>query len=183
LPFSATVAVFGERVTAISTTFTFTVAVFELSAFNAACTMTFADGGVEGAVYSPLAEIEPQAAPVQELLEILQVTAVSLVPVTLAVNCWVKVTPTDTALLGEIAIWTPPPPPELEPPPPQPIRRHRANTEVNKASDFIGVSVLKVRLTRATALHGCVSSTSTIGRNWERSSVAPKAIRRRGSQG
>ena len=50
----------------------------------------------------------------------------------------VKVTPTETVLLGDTAIWTPPPP-EPEPPPPQPMSAHRRHTEVNKASDLIQV--------------------------------------------
>jgi hypothetical protein len=42
-----------------------------------------------GAVYSPLALTAPQAVPLQPVPEMLQVTAVLVEPVTVAVNCCV----------------------------------------------------------------------------------------------
>ena len=45
-------------------------------------------GTADGAVYSPLVDIVPQAAPVQPLPATLQDTALFDVPLTVAVNCW-----------------------------------------------------------------------------------------------
>jgi len=45
-------------------------------------------GTTDGAVYSPLADIVPQVAPVQPLPATLQDTAVFIALVTVAVNCW-----------------------------------------------------------------------------------------------
>ena len=86
-PLRATVAVLGATVTVTFTTLTCTVADFVVSAFKVALTITFAVGGVEGAVYNPELEMVPQVAPVHPVLEMLHVTAVSLVPVTAALNC------------------------------------------------------------------------------------------------
>ena len=47
----------------------------------------FGFGALPGATYSPLDEIVPQAAPVQPLPTMLQVTAVFVVPRTVAANC------------------------------------------------------------------------------------------------
>jgi hypothetical protein len=47
----------------------------------------FGFGALAGATYSPLVEIVPQAAPVQPLPATLQVTAVLVVPRTVAANC------------------------------------------------------------------------------------------------
>ena len=47
------------------------------------------DGTVVGAVYSPPVEIVPQFVPPQPVPDVVQVTAVSEVPVMEAVNCWV----------------------------------------------------------------------------------------------
>jgi hypothetical protein len=44
---------------------------------------------VEGAVYKPVASIAPQVLPLHPVPAILQLTAVLLVPVTVAVNCCV----------------------------------------------------------------------------------------------
>ena len=44
-------------------------------------------GTVDGAVYKPLVDIEPQLAPVQPLAAMLQDTAVFVVLITVAVNC------------------------------------------------------------------------------------------------
>ena len=61
---------------------------FVLSAFEVAFTVTCAGLGiVPGAVYSPPELIVPQALPVQPAPAKLQVTFVSVVPVTAAVNC------------------------------------------------------------------------------------------------
>ena len=67
-----------------------TVAVADLvgSATLVAVTVTVAgDGIVPGAVYKPVELMVPHAAPVQPAPETLKVTAVFVVPVTVAVNC------------------------------------------------------------------------------------------------
>jgi len=62
-----------------------------LSATEVAVTITwFGVGGLPGAVYSPLAEIAPQAAPEQPLPATLHVTAVFVVPTTVAANCCLR---------------------------------------------------------------------------------------------
>jgi hypothetical protein len=71
----------------MSTTLKATDADIEVSAVKVAVTVTLDEGGVEGAVYSPVPEIVPQAAPLHPVPERPQVTAVLLVPVTVAVNC------------------------------------------------------------------------------------------------
>lgn len=45
------------------------------------------DGTVAGAVYKPVFEIVPQEAPLHPVPEMLQLTAVFVLPVTVAVNC------------------------------------------------------------------------------------------------
>jgi hypothetical protein len=58
------------------------------SAVEVAVTVTGAGvGTAAGAVYRPLDEIVPQVAPEQPLPARLQVTVVSVVPVTVAANC------------------------------------------------------------------------------------------------
>ena len=88
VPKFATVAVLGETTTVppeeAVVIVTFAEPDFVASACEVAVTVTCAGlGTVDGAVYSPLAEIVPLAAPPVTL----QVTAVFVVPVTLAVNC------------------------------------------------------------------------------------------------
>src|SRR6266478_2107501 len=87
VPKFATVAVLGETNTIpleTAVTVTFAEPDFVASACEVAVTFTCAGfGTVDGAVYSPLAETVPLAAPPVTL----QVTAVFVVPVTLAVNC------------------------------------------------------------------------------------------------
>lgn len=77
-----------------------------LSAFEVAVTVTSAGlGTAAGAVKRPLDEIVPQVAPEQPAPLRLHVTAVSVVPVTVAVNCWVA--PTSTcAAPGDMLILT-----------------------------------------------------------------------------
>jgi hypothetical protein len=65
------------------------VADFVGSATDVAVTDTCAGlGTAGGAVYRPLVEIVPQAAPLQPLPATLHETAVFVFPVTVAVNCW-----------------------------------------------------------------------------------------------
>ena len=59
-------------------------------------------------MYKPLLEIVPQAAPEQPEPETLQFTAVLLVPLTVAVNCCIRVTPTEVVPLGVILTLIPP---------------------------------------------------------------------------
>lgn len=76
-----------------------TVAVsdFALSACEIAFTVTLPPvGTVAGAVYKPVALIVPKLAALAELLDKLQVTAVFVVPVTVAVNCCVWPVCTET---------------------------------------------------------------------------------------
>jgi hypothetical protein len=71
-------------------------------------------GTVFGATYKPVAESEPQTEPVVPQASC-QVTAVLLVPVTLAVNCKVwKVSIFETSVLMDtvIGVLDPPPPPQ-----------------------------------------------------------------------
>ena len=77
-----------------------------LLAFEVAVTVTAAGlGTAAGAVKRPLEEIEPQAAPEQPVPLRLHVTAVSVVPVTVAVNFCVA--PTSTfAVLGDMLMAT-----------------------------------------------------------------------------
>src|SRR5581483_2609149 len=72
-----------------------------------------------GAVYRPEVEIVPHAAPEHPEPATVQSTAVLLVPVTEAVNCWVSVTPTDVLPLGVMLtlMGCGPGPPLLPPPP------------------------------------------------------------------
>jgi hypothetical protein len=84
-----TVAVVGEMVTAIWLVIV-TMAVPDLlgSACDVAVTTTFDGvGTLAGAVYRPDALIVPQPVPLQPAPERLHVTAVLVVPVTVAVNC------------------------------------------------------------------------------------------------
>lgn len=72
-------------------TVTTAVSDFEVSAEEVARTVTCAGlGAAEGAVYTPVEEIVPHAAPLQPLPLTLQVTAVLVLPATVAVNCWVS---------------------------------------------------------------------------------------------
>src|SRR5271166_939666 len=64
-------------------------------------------GTAGGAVYSPLASTVPHAAPTQPVPDTLQLTAVLVGPVTVAVNCLVSPAKT-RALVGEILITTGP---------------------------------------------------------------------------
>jgi hypothetical protein len=82
-------AVAGETVTATGGIIvTEAVADFVGSAIEVAVIDTCGGlGTVDGAVYSPLVDIEPQPAPVQPLPATLQDTAVSVVLITVAVNC------------------------------------------------------------------------------------------------
>src|SRR5579864_8710335 len=94
VPKSATVATLGDTVTVTdpdaAVTVTVAVADFALLASEVAVTVTCAGFGTNaGAVYSPLAEIVPSAAPAT-----LHVTAVFVVPETVAVNCWLLPTAT-----------------------------------------------------------------------------------------
>lgn len=101
VPLSATVAVAGTTPTEMPTIFTLPVADLVLSAIEVAVTVTVGELGMEeGAVYKPLLEIVPHADPLQPEPATLQVTAVLLLPVTLAVNCWVKVMARLTVLEG-----------------------------------------------------------------------------------
>jgi hypothetical protein len=52
------------------------------------------EGTLEGAVYSPLAEIVPQAAPLHPVPDTDQVTAVFVAPLTVAENCCCPLTET-----------------------------------------------------------------------------------------
>jgi hypothetical protein len=80
-----------------ATWFTFAEPVFEVSDCNVATTVTVASLGTGvGAVYRPLVSIVPQAEPVHP--EVLHVTAVDEVPVTVAVNCWVAPAMSETVL-------------------------------------------------------------------------------------
>ena len=90
---TSSVAVAGESATVIAaSTATAAAAVLVLSAWLVAVTVTDAgDGTAEGAVYRPFA-IVPQAEPVQPAPESVQLTAVLLVPPTVAVNGWARVT-------------------------------------------------------------------------------------------
>ena len=65
------------------------VADFVASATEVAVTDTWGGlGTADGAVYSPLAVMVPQAAPVQPLPMMLHDTLAFVVPVTVAVNCF-----------------------------------------------------------------------------------------------
>lgn len=67
-----------------------TDAAFEGLAFEVAVTITCAGlGGAAGAVYKPVEEMVPQPDPVQPRPLTLQATDVFVLPVTVAVNCWV----------------------------------------------------------------------------------------------
>jgi hypothetical protein len=83
-----------------------TVTVTEADTSGFACevavTETVGGAGTEpGAVYSPAVVMLPHVAPLQPAPEILQVTAVFAVPVTVAVNCcWLPTT--SFAIVGEI---------------------------------------------------------------------------------
>jgi hypothetical protein len=83
-------AVAGETITETGGTIvTEAVADFVGSATEVAVIDTCGGlGTVDGAVYSPLVVIAPQAAPVPPLPAMLLETAVSVVLVTVAVNCW-----------------------------------------------------------------------------------------------
>ena len=130
VPLSATVAVFGATATAIFTICTLALADLVESAAEVAVTVTVAGlGGVAGAVYNPLVEMLPQAAPLQPDPATDHVTAVLLVLVTVAVNCWVRLTPTVTVLLGEIFTLTAPPP-GLFPPLLQPARKPKVSSKM-----------------------------------------------------
>src|ERR1019366_1561302 len=89
-------AVVGETETTILTAI-ITVAEPERvgSAWEVALTVTLEGAGcVDGAVYSPLCDTVPQDAPPHPIPLTPPVTAVLLVPVTCALNCWVRVTTT-----------------------------------------------------------------------------------------
>ena len=90
---TSSVTVAGESATVIAaSTVTAAAAVLVGSAWLVAVTVTAAgDGTAEGAVYRPL-EIVPQADPVQPAPESVQLTAVLLVPPTVAANGWARVT-------------------------------------------------------------------------------------------
>lgn len=76
------------------------------SAFEVAVTVTCAGvGTAAGAVYRPVDEIVPQVAPEQPVPAKLQVTAVFVVPVTVAVNCRVFRT-TSCTVVGETCTTT-----------------------------------------------------------------------------
>jgi hypothetical protein len=78
----------SERLTFTGTSFTVAEPVLEVSDCSVATTVTLAALGIrDGAVYKPLVSMVPQAAPVHPVR--LQTTAVEVVPVTVAVNCWV----------------------------------------------------------------------------------------------
>lgn len=100
-------AVVGETfMTTPGTRVTTADADFVLSALEVAVTVTLAGlGGVAGAVYSPVVEIVPQAAPEQPLPLTVHVTAVFEVFATDAVNCLVSPAKTD-ALVGDIVTET-----------------------------------------------------------------------------
>jgi hypothetical protein len=102
-----TCAVAGETVTEIGGMMvTEAVADFVGSAAEVAVTETCGGlGTADGAVYNPLVDIEPQAAPVQPLPAMLHDTAVFDVPVTVAVNClWPPVS--SCTVTGEIVTET-----------------------------------------------------------------------------
>jgi hypothetical protein len=102
-----TCAVVGEIVTAIGGTIvTDAVADFVGSASEVAVMDIWAGlGTAAGAVYRPLVDIVPQAAPVQPLPMMVQVTAVFAVFATVAVNCrWPPVI--TFAVVGEIVTAT-----------------------------------------------------------------------------
>ena len=83
-------AMVGFTVTLMMEMVTAAVANFVLSATLVARTETvLGEGATVGAVYKPVAETVPQAAPAQPVPVTLQVTAVFVVPVTVSVNCCV----------------------------------------------------------------------------------------------
>lgn len=87
----------SEMLTPTATWFTFAEPVLEASDCSVAATVTVAALGTGvGVVYRPLASIVPQAEPVHP--EVLHVTAVEEVPVTVAVNCWVAPAMSETVL-------------------------------------------------------------------------------------
>ncbi len=102
-----TFAVVGETETATGGA-TVTVAEADLvtSACEVAVTVTVAGLGTAlGAVYKPPVVTVPQAAPLQPVPETLHVTAVSVLPLTVAENCcWVPVT--SCTLVGETLMVT-----------------------------------------------------------------------------
>jgi hypothetical protein len=96
VPPSPTVAVFGETVTATAggaVIVTVALAVLVESAWDVAVIVTVAGlGTVPGAVYKPFASMLPQLVPEHPLPVTVQVTAVSFVFDTVAVNCCVEET-------------------------------------------------------------------------------------------
>jgi hypothetical protein len=104
--FRGRLMVAGETVTdpaAAGLMVTDAVAVFVLSAWEVAVTVTvFGFGTAAGGVYAPELSIVPQFAPEHPVPETLQVTAVLLDPVTVAVKEVVVVDPAVTvAVVGE----------------------------------------------------------------------------------
>lgn len=125
VPLRATVAMDGTTPIVMPTTLTLDFPDFVVSAAEVAVTVTVCWLGTDdGAVYSPLLLTLPHADPEQPEPETLHVTAVLLVPLTLAVNCCVKVTPTVLVPPGvtvtdiPLGCGPPPPPPLLLLPPP-----------------------------------------------------------------
>jgi hypothetical protein len=97
LPPAETLALLGFTVTLMMEMVTVAVANLVLSATLVARTVTvFGDGATEGAAYKPVTEIVPQAAPVQPVPVTVHVTAVFVVPVTVAVNCCAPPARTET---------------------------------------------------------------------------------------
>ena len=92
-----TLAVFGLTATVIAVgavTVTVAVPVFVASAWEVAVTVTVPPvGTVAGAVYKPDEFMVPILAAVAEVLLTCHVTAVFVVPETVAVNCWVWFVP------------------------------------------------------------------------------------------
>jgi hypothetical protein len=84
-----TLAVAGDTETLTGMIVTVAVADLLESACEVAVTLTVDGlGTVVGAVYRPELESVPQADPLHPAPDRLHVTAVLLVPVTVAVNCW-----------------------------------------------------------------------------------------------
>ena len=110
---TCTLAVFGETVTEtdVDDGRIVTVAESEFVELTALCavTVTGAAGTLDGALYRPVADIVPTVEFPPTTPPTSQITAVFLVPETVAVNCWDRPTCT-LVLLGEIdteTLWRP----------------------------------------------------------------------------
>jgi hypothetical protein len=125
-------------VTARATCVTAAVAVFVLSDCKVATMLTLPSLGIGvGAVYRPVESIVPHPVPEQ-----LHITAVEVVPVTVAVNCCVS-PPFSEAIGGEIVTLIGGGGGVLEPDPPQPIiniARRTVNSSTNNMRVFITAS-------------------------------------------